>query len=65
MIRITAGAVEVAIPYGQSDRVHLLAPWSSVSVDPPTDLKIREGSVRHCGRRCLSGHGGARNWFVV
>ena len=38
MIRITAGSVEVAIPYGQSDRVHVLAPRSSVSVDPPTDL---------------------------
>ena len=37
MIRITAGGVEVAIPSGQSDRVHVLAPGSSVSVDPPTD----------------------------
>ena len=38
MIRITAGGVEVAIPSGQSDRVHVLALGSSVSVDPPTDL---------------------------
>ena len=38
MIRITTGGVEVAIPPGQSDRVHVLAPGSSVSVDPPTDL---------------------------
>ena len=38
MVRITAGGVEVAIPSGQIDRVHVLAPGSSVSVDPPTDL---------------------------
>ena len=38
MVRITAGGVEVAIPSGQSDGVHVLAPGSSVSVDPPTDL---------------------------
>ena len=38
MVRITAGGVEVAIPSGQSDRVHVLALGSSVSVDPPTDL---------------------------
>ena len=38
MIGITAGGVEVAIPSRQSDRVHVLAPESSVSVDPPTDL---------------------------
>ena len=38
MIRITTGGVEVAIPSGQSDRVHVLAPGSSVSVDPPTDV---------------------------
>ena len=34
MVRNTAGGVEVAIPSGQSDRVHVLAP----SVDQPTDL---------------------------
>ena len=28
----------MAIPSGQSDRVNLLAPGSSVSVDPPNDL---------------------------
>ena len=38
MVIITAGGVEVGIPSGQSDRVHVLAPGSSVSVDPPTDL---------------------------
>ena len=38
MVRITAGGVDVAIPSGQSDRVHVLAPGSSVSVDPPTGL---------------------------
>ena len=35
MIGITAGGVEVATPSGQSDRVHVLAPGSIVSVDPP------------------------------
>ena len=38
IIGITAGGVEVAIPSGQGDRVHVLAPGSSVSVDPPNDL---------------------------
>ena len=38
MGRITAGGVEVAIPSGHSDRIHVLARGSSVSVDPPTDL---------------------------
>ena len=37
MVRITAGGAEVAIPFGQSDRVHVLASGSSVSVYPPTD----------------------------
>ena len=38
MIRITVGSVVVAIPTGQRDRVHVLAPGSIVSVHPPTDL---------------------------
>ena len=38
MIRITASGVEVVILSGQSDRVRVLAPGSSVSVVPPTDL---------------------------
>ena len=38
MVRITAGGVEVAILSGHSDRVHVVATGSSVSVDPPTDL---------------------------
>ena len=38
MIRITAGGVKVVIPSGQSDKVHVLAPGSIVSVDPPADL---------------------------
>ena len=38
MIRTTAGGLGVAIPSKQSDRVHVLAPGSCVSVDPPTDL---------------------------
>ena len=38
MIRITVGGVEVATPFGQSYRVHVLAPGSIVSVDPPTDV---------------------------
>ena len=54
MIRTTAGGVEVAIPSGQSDRVHVLAP-----VDPPTDLAhgsevsvvVDEGATLH-----MAGH---------
>ena len=38
MVKITAGGVGVAIPSRQKDRVHVLAPRSSVSVDSPTDL---------------------------
>ena len=38
MVRITAGGMEVAIPSGQSDGVHVLARGLSVSIDPPTDL---------------------------
>ena len=34
MIRITAGGVEVAILSGHSDRIHVLALGSIVSVDP-------------------------------
>ena len=38
MIRITTGGMEVVIPSGQGDRVHVPAPGSSVSVDLPSDL---------------------------
>ena len=41
MIRITAGSMGVAIPSGQSDRAHVLAPGSIVSVDPPPELAYR------------------------
>ena len=54
MIGITAGGVEVAIPSGQSDRVHVLAPGSSVSVDPPTDLTYgSEVSVFADAKMCM------------
>ena len=38
MVRVTACGMKVAIPSGQSDRVPVLAPGSSVPVDPTADL---------------------------
>ena len=54
---ITADGVEVAIPSGQSDRVHVLARGSSVSVDPPTDLTYGSEVSVMVDLRRLSGHG--------
>ena len=53
--------MEVAIPSGQSDRVHVVAPGSSVSVDPPTDLAhgsevsvvVDKGAFLDMARQCL------------
>ena len=61
MIRTTTGGVEGAIPFGQSDRVHVLTPESSVSVDPLTVLAygidvsvvVDEGAFRDMARHCL------------
>ena len=60
MVRVTACGMKVAIPSGQSDRVPVLAPGSSVPVDPTADLAhgsevsviVGEGAFRR-----LSGHG--------
>ena len=45
MVRVTACGVKVAIPSGQSDRVLVLAPGSSVPVDPTADFRGRSGSA--------------------
>ena len=50
--RPPTGGVEVAISSGQSDRVHVLAPGSNVSVDPPTELAY-ERSVRLPAKICV------------
>ena len=60
MVRLTACGMKVAIPSGQTDRVPVLAPGSSVPVDTTADLAhgsevsviVGEGPFRR-----LSGHG--------
>ena len=40
MIRTTTDGVKKAILSGQSNRVHVFTPGSSVSIDPPTTLAV-------------------------
>ena len=61
MIRTTTDGVEEAIPSGQSNRVHVFTPGSSVSIDPPTILAdgsevsfvVDEGAFLDMARHCF------------